>query len=59
MKEFRLESFSDLDDAIMWLESQLFELELTEDYLKGELVRIGNSWRVAITIDDGQGELDV
>lgn len=59
MKEFRLESFSDLDDAVMWLESQLFELELTEDYLKGELVRIGNSWRVAITIDDGQGELDV
>ena len=54
MKEFRLEVFGTLEDAMMWLETTLYELELD---LRGEVSYINNSWRCAVTIDNLQLEL--
>ena len=33
MKEFRLEVFGSLEDAMMWLETTLYELELDHEIL--------------------------
>ena len=57
MKEFRLEVFGNLEDAMMWLEQTLYELELDHESLKGEVTYINNSWRCAVTIDNLQLEL--
>ena len=57
MKEFRLEVFGTLEDAMMWLETTLYELELDHEFLKGEVSYLNNQWRVGVTIDDLQLEL--
>ena len=59
MKEFRLEVFGTLEDAMMWLETTLYELELDHEFLKGEVTYINSQWRCAIMICDKQYELDV
>ncbi len=59
MREFTIEEFVGLDDAIMWLEKELYDLEPHTDFLKGELVKIDGKWRAAVEVDDGQGELNV
>ncbi len=59
MKEFRLEVFGSLEDAMMWLEQTLYELELHHDNLKGEITYINSQWRVSVIHDDPQLELPV
>lgn len=59
MKEFRLEVFGTLEDAMMWLETTLYELELDHEFLKGEVTYINSQWRVGVTIDDPQLELPI
>lgn len=59
MKEFVLESFSNLEDAVLWLEQTLYDLEIHHDDLKGELTKINNEWRVAVITGTAQYELDV
>lgn len=57
MREFRLETFGNLEDAMMWLENELYELELHHDNLKGEVTYIDGQWRVAVMIEEPQLEL--
>lgn len=59
MKEFRLEVFGSLEDAMMWLENTLYELELDHDSLKGEVTYINSQWRVSVMVDDPQLTLPV
>ena len=59
MKEFRLEVFGSLEDAMMWLETTLYELELDHEFLKGEVTYINQQWRVSVMVDDPQLELPI
>ena len=59
MKEFRLEVFGTLEDAMMWLETTLYELELDHEFLKGEVTYINQQWRVSVMVDDPQLELPI
>lgn len=59
VKEFRLEVFGSLEDAIMWLENTLYELELDHEFLKGEVTYINSQWRVSVMVDDPQLELPI
>lgn len=59
MKEFRLEVFGSLEDAMMWLETTLYELELDHEFLKGEVTYINSQWRVSVMVDDPQLELPI
>ncbi len=59
MKEFRLEVFGTLEDAMMWLETTLYELELDHEFLKGEVTYINSQWRVSVMVDDPQLELPI
>ncbi len=59
MKEFRLESFTNLEDAMMFLENELYELEVEHDDLKAEITLIDGQWRVGIMVETRQLELNV
>jgi hypothetical protein len=59
MKEFRLETFNNLEDAMMWLENELYELELHHDDIKAEIIYVNLKWRVSVILDGGQLELPV
>lgn len=59
MKEFRLEVFGTLEDAMIWLENTLYELELDYEFLKGEITYINSQWRASVMVDDPQLELPI
>ena len=57
MKEIRLKEFHDLDEAVLYLESQLWDLSSDYEDIKGEISLIDGSWRVGIITDTRQVEL--
>jgi hypothetical protein len=58
MKEFRLETFNNLADASMWLEQELYDLEVIHDDIRGEITLIDGNWRVGVIVNSRQGEID-
>jgi hypothetical protein len=56
MKDITLEVFSDLDDALLWMENELFAHELTHPDIKAEISLIDGKWRVGIILNDRQYE---
>ena len=59
MRKVEIEQFNSLEQAITWLEKALYDYELFEDDLKGEITLVGAQWRVSVITDTAQGELDV
>ncbi len=59
MRSIRLESFNNLEDAIMWIEHELYELELEYSDLKGEIEFIDGRWRVSVVTNSRQLEMKV
>jgi len=41
----------------MWLEKALYDYELVENDLKGEIVLVNAQWRVSVITGTAQGEL--
>ncbi len=57
MKTVELESFTDINDAILWMENNLIDYSLNYDDVKGEITLINGNWRVGIIINSSQMEL--
>lgn len=59
MKEIWIETFHDLNEAVMWQENLLWEEEM-KGGLKGEILQLPDgSWRVSVIRDNYQLELDI
>ena len=58
MRTCAISSFSHLDDAITFLEAELFALEYFEPDIKGEVVFIDGEWRVSIITKTRQLEFN-
>ena len=58
MKEVEINDFIDLDDALDFMESILYQNELHTDELDAEIKKINGRWRVGVTINGRQKELD-
>ena len=57
MREFRLADFNNLEDASLWLENEFYELEVHNDFIKGEIVLIDGNYRCAVMVQERQMEL--
>jgi hypothetical protein len=58
MKHIEITDFQNLSDACLWLESNLYDLEIGSNGIKGELFLLPDGrWRAAIIEDDFQMEL--
>lgn len=59
MKEINLESFTDVDDALLWLEHEIIPF-VHEGYddIKGEITLIDSMWRVSVMTNSRQIEMD-
>ena len=57
MRQVEIEQFNSLTDACMWLEKALYDYELVENDLKGEIVLVNAQWRVSVITGTAQGEL--
>ena len=59
MREFRLEVFNDLYEAMSWLEQEMYDLTVEYQDIKGEITLIDGKWRVGIIVDSRQTEMNV
>ncbi len=57
MREFRLEKFIDLSDAMLWIEQELYDLLPFETSLKAEITFIDGEWRCGIISEPRQADL--
>lgn len=59
MKEINLETFTHIDDAILWLETELQNFyDMGYGDLKGEIALVNNEWRVGIITNTAQKEFN-
>lgn len=58
MKTVEIQSFTDINDAILWMENHLIDYAVEYEDVKGEITLIDNSWRVGIIVESRQTEID-
>jgi len=58
MKEITLQVFKDFDDAVLWMENEVWEQMVEHDDIKVEMVLIDGSWRVGVITNDRQKEFN-
>lgn len=59
MKKINLESFTHFDDALYWLENEIFSLkDLGYTDIKGEITLVNGEWRAGVITDTAQAEFN-
>lgn len=59
MREISLASFTDIYDAMLWLEQYLLDFQsMGYEDIKGEITLVNNEWRVGVITDTSQLEME-